>query len=119
MEVATIERFEFVEIVPPTNDASLRLTPDERGVIEAGKWVNLTRQIHRAKGRPVSAVRCGDLVGYAVEFGDSNEWLRGWALYANSFPLDATYRCKTEHTGRDNLAVDRMLSSLRVFESVR
>jgi hypothetical protein len=108
------ERNWFVAIVPETNDAVLRLTPDERNMMEAARWVELVATINRAMGRPVSATRCGDLAGCAVEFISSDEWLRGWALAASSFPLDVTYFCRLENARRDDPVVDSMLNTLRL-----
>ncbi len=109
------ESTEYLALVPENNDALLRLTtfnPEQRG-IDAARWVELVGYSNRAKGRPVSAVRCGEFSGCAVEFEACGEWLRGWALRAGAVPLDATYRCNVENAGRDDSAVDSMLKTLR------
>jgi hypothetical protein len=116
-EVACGETSAFVAIAPKTNDALLRLTPDERGIVSAAEWVEVVGQFNRAKGRRVSATRCGDFAGYAMEFGTTGEWLRGWALCANSIPLDVTYRCRLADAGRDDPVVDSMLNTLRLERS--
>jgi hypothetical protein len=108
------ERTAFLAIVPETNDSLLRLTPDERGIMSAAAWVECVGRINRAKGRRVLAVRCGDFAGCAVEFCTTDDWVRGWALCANSVQLDATYRCEAGSAGRDDPVVDGMLSSLRL-----
>jgi hypothetical protein len=113
-EVTAGERCEFLAISPEANDALLRLTPDERGLIAAVDWVDLVGRINRAKKRPVSAARCGDFVGIAVEFKSGEDWIRGWALSAEGFPLDVNYRCKIGDAGRDDLLVHRMLHTLRL-----
>jgi hypothetical protein len=104
----------FLAIVPEANDALLRITPDERGIMAAAEWVEAVGRINRAKGRAVSAVHCGDFAGTIVQFKSGQEWIRGWALFSGSSPLDATYRCKATEMGRDDAAVDKMLSTLRV-----
>ncbi len=114
VEVSDGERCEFVAILPQTNDAFLRLTHDGRGRMDAATWVDFVGQINRAKGRSVSATRCGDYTGYVVEFRACDEWLRGWALYAGESLLDATYRCKAKDTGRDDSVVNSMLNTLRL-----
>lgn len=57
-EAACGETSAFVAIAPKTNDALLRLTPDERGIVSAAEWVEVVGQFNRAKGRRVSATRC-------------------------------------------------------------
>src|SRR5262245_32318775 len=57
----------FLALVPEAKDALLRLTPDERGIMPAAKWVEAVGRINRAKGRSVSAVQCGDFSGNIVE----------------------------------------------------
>lgn len=109
----------FVAIVPRTEDALLRLTLDERGIMAAAKWVEVVGQTNRIKGRPVSTVRCGDFSGNAVEFKSGDEWIRGWALCFGSCPFDATYRCNASEMGRDDPMVDKMLSTLRIETSAR
>jgi hypothetical protein len=104
----------FLAIVPESKDALLRLSPDERGIMGAAEWVEAVGWINRAKGRRVTVTRCGDFTGNRVEFRSSDEWLRGWALCANSVPLDASYRCKLADVGRDDQVVDVMLSTLRL-----
>lgn len=89
-------------------------SPDERGIIGAAEWVEAVGRMNRAMGRQVSATRCGDFSGYTVDFATAEEWLRGWALCANSVPLDATYRCKATDVGRDDADVDGMLNTLRL-----
>jgi hypothetical protein len=107
----------FLAIVPKANDALLRLTPDERGIMAASEWVETVGRINRLKGRPVSAIQCGDFSGNIVEFKSDDEWIRGWALSCGSSPLDATYRCKASEVGRDDRVVDTMLSTLRIEAS--
>jgi hypothetical protein len=104
----------FLAVIPATNDALLRLTPDDRHIMTADKWVEGVARVNRAKGRQVSVARCGEFVGYVVEFDTETEWLRGWALRAGSVPLDATYRCTLKDAGRDDRVVDAMLGSLRL-----
>jgi hypothetical protein len=106
------ETTKFVTIAPETDDALLRLTPNERGMMAASEWLEAVGRINRAMGRPVSAVRCGDFLGNLVEFESAGEWIRGWALCCNSSQLDATYRCKTIVLGRDDPVVDKMLNTL-------
>ena len=109
------ERTEYLPIIPENNDALLRIivfNPQQRG-IDAARWVEFVGQSNRAKGRPVSAVQCGEFSGYALEFQECEEWLRGWALRAGAVPLDATYRCNVDNAGRDHSAVDSMLNTLR------
>lgn len=112
--VAAGDNLEFVAILPTTNDALLRLTPDERGIMEAMEWVDLVGRINRAKGRSVSVTRCGDFTGCVLAFRADDEWLRGWALSADGLPLDVTYRCKADDAGRDDSVVDSMLNTLRL-----
>ena len=114
MKLLLGERCEFLAIAPKNNDSSLRLTPDERRLPSAVAWVDLVRKINRAKGRPVADVQCGDLQGCVVEFVACDDWIRGWALAAGGFPLDATYRCKAADAGRDDAIVGWMLNSLRL-----
>jgi hypothetical protein len=104
----------YVAIVPGTNDSLLRLTPDERGLMEAAAWVDAVGRINRAKGRPVSATRCGDFTGLVMAFKSCEDWIRGWALSADALPLDVTYRCKAEDAGRDDPVLDGMLNTLRL-----
>jgi len=52
-----------------------------------------------------------------MEVGTTEEWFRGWALCANSVPLDASYRCKAGDVGRDDPVVDGMLNTLRMEAS--
>jgi hypothetical protein len=104
----------FLAIVPEVNDALLRLTPDERRIMAAAEWVESVGRINRAKGRTVSAIHCGDFMGYFVQFKSGDEWLRGWVLRSGSSPLDVTYRCKATDMGRDDSVVEKMLSTLRV-----
>ncbi len=111
-ETAFNELVPFVAIVPPTNDSLLRLTPDKRGIVSAAEWVETVGRMNRAMGRLVSAIRCGDFSGYTVSFMTGGEWLRGWALCADSVPLDVTYRCKAADVGRDDPDVDGMLNTL-------
>jgi hypothetical protein len=113
------ERTELVAIVPESKDALLRLTPDERGLIGAAEWVYAVGRIALAKGRRVSTIRCGDFVGNTVAFSALDERLRGWALFADSFPIDVNYRCKIQTAGRDDAVVDAMMSSLRQKPKVR
>jgi hypothetical protein len=107
----------FLAIIPKANDALLRLTPDERGIMAASEWVEAVGRINRAKGRAVSVIHCGDFAGNIVQFKSGEEWIRGWALCSGSSPLDATYRCKATEMGRDDAVVDKMLSTLRVEAS--
>jgi hypothetical protein len=116
-ETAFGETSAFLAIVPESNDALLRLTPDERCIVGAGEWVEKVGVINRAKGRRVSFSQCGDFVGNYVEFGSAGEWLRGWALCSNSIPLDATYRCEIGDVSRHDQVVDRMLDTLRLEKS--
>lgn len=111
-ETLTGETTAFLAILPKANDALLRLTPDERGIMAAAEWFELVGRNHRYLGRIVSAIDYGDFSGNAVEFNAGNEWIRGWALCSNSVPVDATYRCKATEAGRDDAAVDKMLSTL-------
>ncbi len=113
-EVIAGERCAYVAIVATTRDALLRLTPDERGLMEAVAWVDLVGRINRAKGRLVSATRCGDFAGIIMAFTACEDWIRGWALSADALPLDITYRCKVEDAGRDDPVVDGMLNTLRL-----
>ena len=106
----------YVAITPEHNDALLRLTtfdPEERGV-SADNWVEIVAEINRKKARPVTSLLCGDFTGCTLEFATSDEWCRGWALRAGSFPLDVTYRCHLNNAGRDDVPVDTMLKSLRL-----
>lgn len=112
-------RCEFVALFPETKDALLRITPDERGLMDAATWVNAMGESNRAKGRSVVPARCGDLKGYAVEFGACDDWLRGWALAIGGFPFDANYRCKAGNAGRDDAVVDSMLDTLRLENTTR
>jgi hypothetical protein len=80
----------------------------------AAEWVEAVGRINRAEGRVVSVIRCGDFAGNVVQFKSGDEWIRGWALCFGSSPLDATYRCKATEVGRDDVAVDKMLCTLRV-----
>jgi hypothetical protein len=107
----------YLEIVPETRDALLRLTPDERGLQGAAEWVEAVGWINLAKGRRVSPAQCGDFIGINVEFGSGDEWLRGWALRAEAMPLDAHYQCSADHAGRDDQVVEEMLNSLRIEKS--
>jgi hypothetical protein len=111
-ETLTGETTAFLAILPKANDALLRLTPDERGIMAAAEWVELVGRNHRCLGRIVSALDCGDFSGNVVEFNAGDEWIRGWALCSDSVPVDATYRCKATEVGRDDAAVDKMLSTL-------
>jgi hypothetical protein len=72
-ETASGETTAFLAITPETNDALLRLTPDERGIMEATKWVDAVARANRAKGRAVSTVQCGDFMGCVVEFEAGGE----------------------------------------------
>ena len=103
----------YVVLKPPTNDSSLRLTPDDRG-FDAAKWVEAVFHSHRLKGRPVSAVQFKELSGCFVEYASHGEWSRGWALASDSHPLDATYRCSESVAGRDDKVVESMLNTLRL-----
>jgi hypothetical protein len=114
-ELVAGEATTFLAIFPETSDALLRLTTDEEHrVTDAAKWVELVGESNHARGRRVLAARCGDFAGYLVEFGTTDEWLRGWALNTDCVPLDATYRCSLAHVGRDDAVVDTMLNSLRL-----
>lgn len=115
-ESAFGETTTFVAIVPVTDDALFRLTPDERGIMAAGEWVEAVGRTNRAAGRPVTAVQCGDFSGNTVEFKSGGDWIRGWALCCGSSPLDVTYRCNASEMGRDDSLVDQMLSTLH-FEA--
>jgi len=107
----------FLAIVPEVNDALLRLTPDERGIMTAAEWVEAVGRINRAKGRAVSVIECGDFSGITLGIRSGGEWIRGWALCCGSSPLDATYLCNASNVGRDDPVVDKMLSTLRVVAS--
>jgi len=113
-ETACGETTRYVFVTPASKDASLRLTPDDRGLVEAEKWVAAVGRINRAKGRRVSPAQCGDFIGIVVDFVSDDEGLRGWALCRNAVPLDACYRCKVSDIGRDDRVVDEMLSNLRL-----
>jgi hypothetical protein len=109
-------RDEYVAVVPPTGDALLRFSSQEfpaGGVDDAETWVEHIALINRARGRPVSSVDCGDFTGYLTSFFAGTDLLRGWVLRRHAFPLDACYRCDAKHEGRDDLAVDAMLNTLR------
>lgn len=116
-ETLTGEKTAFLAIFPKANDALLRLTPDERGIMGAPEWVELVGRINRNRGRIVSAFDCGDFSGNSVQLQAGDEWIRGWALCSDSVPIDATYRCKSTVMGRDDAVVDEMLSTLRVEEA--
>src|SRR5439155_24768582 len=66
----------FLAIVPEANDALLRITPDERGIMAAAQCVEAVGRINRAKGRAVSVIYCGDFAGNLVEFESGEEWIR-------------------------------------------
>jgi hypothetical protein len=51
----------FLAIVPKANDALLRLTPDDRGIMAASEWVETVGRINRLKGRALSAIQCAGL----------------------------------------------------------
>jgi hypothetical protein len=109
-------REEYVEVVPPTGDALLRFSSQQfpaGGFDDAEMWVERIALSNRARGRPVSSVRCGDLAGYQMSFVAGTELLRGWVLRMRAFPLDVCYRCDARYEGRDDVAVDGMLNALR------
>src|SRR5689334_7246505 len=66
----------FLAVVPEANDALLRLTPDERGIMAAAEWVEAVGRINRDKGRAVSVIQCGDFAGNIVQFRSGEEWIR-------------------------------------------
>jgi hypothetical protein len=107
----------YLAIVPASNDVLLRLTPDNRGLISAARWVELVGDINRAMGRLVCPARCGDFSGLTMAFVSRDEYFRGWALCADAIPLDATYKCNVRDVGRDDLAIEGMLDTLRLDRS--
>ena len=113
-EVSFGERWRFMVLAPESADASLRITPDERDVMPPSKWEETTARIDRLKGRRVLECRFGDFAGHSVEFSAEDEWIRGWVLFVDKLALDATYRCKLHDAGRDDLAIESMLNSLRL-----
>ena len=60
------------------------------------------------------ARRCGDFVGHETPFPASEVWIRGWVLAADNHGLDVDYRCAIADAGRDDGAIDAVLSTLRL-----
>jgi hypothetical protein len=58
--------------------------------------------------------RCGHFAGHETQFEAEGSWIRGWALLADGCGLDVDYRCATTDAGRDDHAVDAVLSTLQL-----
>lgn len=114
----------YVAVLPFRRDAELRLTTFDTEQISAAEWVGMCAEVNRPKGRPVVPVRFGVFSGWATEFASpaitadatpdfaAGQWIRGWALHAGPFPLDATYRCPIALARRDDTALEAMLRTL-------
>ena len=113
---AAVPRENYVEIRVPFAGAQLRLTPyrDETGRSSAADWLQATAHFNRQRGRRVIPRRCGDFAGHETPFDAEHVWIRGWVLVADGQGLDVDYRCATGDAGRDDSAVDAVLSTLRL-----
>jgi hypothetical protein len=105
-----------VQIKLPFAGAELRITPyhDETGELNAAEWLRVAEHFTRKRGRPVIPRRCGAFAGHETQFDADGIWIRGWALLADDRGLDVDYRCATAHAGRDDQAVDAVLSTLQL-----
>jgi hypothetical protein len=105
-----------VQIRLPFDGGALRFTPynDETGQITANDWLHATEHFNRKRGRPVIPRQCGSFVGYETPFATGELWIRGWVLVADNHGLDVDYRCAIGDAGRDDSAVDAVLSTLRL-----
>jgi len=81
--------------------------------LSAGEWLRAAEHFTRKHGRPVIARRCGDFAGHETRFETGAFWIRGWALLSHNEGLDVNYRCAIADAGRDDPAVDVVLSTLR------
>jgi hypothetical protein len=107
----------FLAVLSPDRGALLRLSTFdvEEARMDAVTWLEMAAEVHRPRGKPVEAVRCGEFAGYRTAFaaGDGR-WVRGWVLRAGLVPLDITYTCAEADRNRDDSAVDAMLTTLRM-----
>jgi hypothetical protein len=111
-----VSRADYVEIRVPFAGAQLRVTSyrDETGRSSAADWLEATAHFNRTRGRRVIPRQCGDFAGHETPFDAERVWIRGWALVADDQGLDVDYRCATTDAGRDDSAVDAVLSTLRL-----
>src|SRR5688500_17906386 len=109
-------RADHVQIRLPIARAEFRITPyhDETAQLTADEWVRVTEHVSRKKARPVIPRRCGDFAGHETSFAARETWIRGWVLVADGRGLDVDYRCPVADAGRDDSAVDCVLSTLRL-----
>ena len=111
---------DHVEIRLPLPGAKFRITPyyDESEEMSAAEWLRVAEHFTRKRRRPVLPRRCGDFVGHETRFDANGTWIRGWALLADGYGLDVSYRCASVYVGRDDEAVDGVLSTLRLRRPV-
>jgi hypothetical protein len=103
-------------IVPPNNDAALRLftfDPIERGV-EAATWIASAAHFSKLRGWVPNSARCGDFAGFEVRQPKDDVYWRQWWLEADGTPLNAVYQCPAAIAGRDDLAIESMLATLKL-----
>ena len=107
---------DHVQITLPFPGAELRITPyrDETSQLSAAEWLRVAEHFTRKRGRPVIPRRCGAFGGHETQFDAAGTWIRGWALLADGIGLDVDYRCATTYAGRDDQAVDAVLSTLQL-----
>lgn len=114
-----LERDPCEAIVPSDHDATLRLftfDPGERGV-PAAAWAAAAAHFSTRRGWPANPARYGAFDGFeARQPRDGVHW-RLWWLEASGTPLNAVYQCPPALAGRDDFAVESILSTLTLRRS--
>ena len=103
-------------IVPAQNDAALRLftfDPSERRM-PAPAWIAAATHFSKLRGWPPNPVRCGAFEGFEARQPQGGVHWRLWWLEADGTPLNAVYQCPVALAGRDDVAVESMLATLKL-----